>query len=243
MEPIRKSPVQGRKYDRSTRSPWLIVMAAFLNAVPSAACETHVGKLGSSPPKTRKPVLGDEVRLTNGFGMRHEPLSTTLKMHPGIDWAAKPGTPVIAAGAGQVVSAGVMNGYGNAVLIDHGGGWQTLYGHLESFTVHQGDCISTNSVLGKMGSTGRTEGPALHFEVRVNGQPTHPMLVPIVQEKTTSIASRRRSTKTLWTFCSMMRLLSWRASSGARAVHSNRYSISAAVPGWPPLIWRRSAAA
>lgn len=182
MEPIRKSPVQGRKAGRSPRSLWLLVMAAFLNAVPSAACETHVGKLGSSPLKTRKPVLGDAVRFTYGFGIRRDPFTMTLKMHSGIDWAATPGTPVIAAGGGQVVSAGVMNGYGNAVLIDHGGGWQTLYGHLESYAVHQGDCVSTGSVLGKVGFTGRTEGPALHFEVRINGRPTDPMLVPIAQD-------------------------------------------------------------
>ena len=94
------------------------------------ACDEIKGKTAESPLHTRKPVSGEDVRLTTGFGMRLHPLLNTRKMHTGIDWAAPIGTPVLAARGGRVVSARTEGELGNAVRIDHGAGWQTLYAHL-----------------------------------------------------------------------------------------------------------------
>jgi murein DD-endopeptidase MepM/ murein hydrolase activator NlpD len=115
------------------------------------------------------------VRLTSGFGVRFNPLLNERRLHSGIDWAAPAGTQVIAASVGRVVSATVSDELGNTVLIDHGAGWQTLYGHLASFDVRDGDCVKFGTDIGKVGATGRAYGPVLHFEVRRDGQPIDPM--------------------------------------------------------------------
>jgi murein DD-endopeptidase MepM/ murein hydrolase activator NlpD len=87
--------------------------------------------------------------------------------------------PVIAAAAGRVVSTTASAELGNTVLIDHGAGWQTLYGYLGGFDVREGDCVAFGTVIGKVGSTGLAVGPSLHFEVRRDGHPINPMSVPV----------------------------------------------------------------
>ena len=87
------------------------------------------------------------------------------RLHAGVDLAAPHGTPIVAAGAGAVVTAGVEGGYGNAVLIDHGNGYLTHYGHLSAITVQVGQRVSTGEHIGDEGSTGHSTGPHLHFEV------------------------------------------------------------------------------
>ena len=101
-----------------------------------------------------------------GYGIRMHPLLQVPRMHLGVDWEAPLGTPVFATGRGQVLTAGAHGEYGNRVLIDHGGGWQSVYGHLASFTVRDGDCIQAGTIIGTVGDTGLTFGPAVHFEVR-----------------------------------------------------------------------------
>lgn len=97
------------------------------------------------------------------------------RLHAGIDIANGSGTPVLATRRGRVVFAGWRGGYGYAVIIDHGQGVQSLYGHLEDFTVQAGDYVQRGQVIGYMGSTGYSTGPHLHFEVIVNGQPVDPL--------------------------------------------------------------------
>jgi len=132
--------------------------------------------------ETRRPVSGEDVRLTSGFGIRFHPLLNERRLHTGVDWAAPTGTPVTAAGKGRVVAAGREGPYGNRVVIDHGGGWQTLYAQLSRFSVGSGDCVDTGSEIGAVGSTGLSNGPHLHFEVRHGDQPIDPMRVTLKGE-------------------------------------------------------------
>jgi murein DD-endopeptidase MepM/ murein hydrolase activator NlpD len=126
--------------------------------------------------KTARPVAGDDVYLTSGFGIRRHPLLMRNKMHLGVDWAAPIGTPVIAAAAGRIVEAAPRGEYGNAITIDHGGGWQTFYSQLTRFAdIHPGSCVAAGAEIAFVGSTGLSSGPHLHFEVRHNGKHLDPM--------------------------------------------------------------------
>ena len=114
-------------------------------------------------------------RLTSGFGWRTHPIFGTRRLHAGIDIGAGYGAKIMSAEAGTVVSAGSMTGYGNVVVIDHGGGISTLYAHQASVAVSGGQSVQRGQTIGYVGSTGYSTGPHLHFEVRVNGAPVDPM--------------------------------------------------------------------
>jgi murein DD-endopeptidase MepM/ murein hydrolase activator NlpD len=152
---------------------WLSPGAAAL------ACEAQATPAGEAPLDTRKPVRGDDVRLTSGFGMRRHPLLQVQRLHPGVDWAAPMGTPVIAAGAGRVAFADWKGEYGRAVVIDHGSGWQTRYTQLARIHVGAGDCVASGALVGEIGSTGLSAGPHLHFEVLRDGEYLDPLQVRI----------------------------------------------------------------
>ena len=107
--------------------------------------------------------------VTSGFGWRWG------RMHEGLDIAASYGAPISAASSGTVIYAGWMGGYGNLVVIDHGGGIATAYGHQSSIAVSSGSQVSQGQTIGYIGSTGHSTGPHLHFEVRVNGSPVDPL--------------------------------------------------------------------
>jgi murein DD-endopeptidase MepM/ murein hydrolase activator NlpD len=107
--------------------------------------------------------------------MRTHPIFGTSRMHSGTDFGAPTGSPVAASDSGRVVSAGWRGGYGNTVVIDHGGGMATLYAHLSSISVSAGQSVSRGQGVGAVGCTGYCTGPHLHFEVRVNGATRNPM--------------------------------------------------------------------
>ncbi|NLV71181.1 MAG: peptidoglycan DD-metalloendopeptidase family protein [Actinobacteria bacterium] len=118
------------------------------------------------------PVVG---RVTSGFGYRIHPIFKVRKMHTGIDIDGDMGDPIRAASNGTVVSAGWRGGYGKCVIVSHGGGLATLYGHLSMINVSAGGSVKGGQVIGRVGSTGYSTGPHLHFEVRVNGTPVDPL--------------------------------------------------------------------
>ncbi len=113
--------------------------------------------------------------VVSGFGMRIHPLFRIRRMHTGVDIAAPWGSPVFAVAPGTVIYAGWFGGYGKVVVVDHGSGISTLYGHLSTLSVAAGDPVRAGSVVGRVGSTGFSTGPHLHFEVRVNGRPVNPL--------------------------------------------------------------------
>jgi len=118
------------------------------------------------------PVSGP---IVSPFGYRIHPILGYRKLHTGIDFAVGYGTPIKAADSGAVIYATWMSGYGNVIIVDHGGGISTLYAHQSSLAVGSGALVTRGQVVGYVGSTGFSTGPHLHFEVRVNGTPVDPM--------------------------------------------------------------------
>ena len=117
------------------------------------------------------PVTGT---ITSPFGWRSNPFGGSPEFHQGLDIAAPSGTTVTAAAGGTVIMAQWYGGYGNYILIDHGGGYSTGYGHLSAIYVSNGQSVSRGQAIGAVGSTGQSTGPHLHFEVRINGKPVDP---------------------------------------------------------------------
>lgn len=116
----------------------------------------------------------DSMQLSSGFGYRFDPFNGRRAMHSGLDFRGAYRTPIRAAAVGRVRFAGVMNGYGNVIDIDHGHGIMTRYAHLAGFTVRKGQEVEPGQKIALMGSTGRSTGTHLHFEVRVNGVAVNP---------------------------------------------------------------------
>lgn len=127
----------------------------------------------------RKPVRG--ARFTSGYGFRFHPVLKKRKMHSGADWAAPTGTPILAAGNGHIEFVGVKGGYGNYVSIRHANGYKTAYAHMHRFArgVKKGLKVRQGQVIGYVGSTGRSTGPHLHYEVLVNNKRVDPMRIDV----------------------------------------------------------------
>lgn len=120
----------------------------------------------------RRPVSGTET--SSGFGVRLDPFFRSPALHSGLDFRAAAGEPVRATAAGKVVTAGWSGGYGRMVEIDHGNGLSTRYGHLSSILVDEDQMIKPGQVVGRVGSTGRSTGPHLHYETRIDGEAVDP---------------------------------------------------------------------
>jgi murein DD-endopeptidase MepM/ murein hydrolase activator NlpD len=121
----------------------------------------------------RKPVIG-QVEFSSGFGIRTDPFLGRPAMHTGLDFRASTGDPVRATAYGKVITAGWQGGYGRMVEIDHGNTLTTRYGHLSEINVKVGDIVRIGQVIGAVGSTGRSTGPHLHYETRIDGDAVDP---------------------------------------------------------------------
>jgi murein DD-endopeptidase MepM/ murein hydrolase activator NlpD len=143
-------------------------------AVAQSAVATLDG-LRSALPSTplRKPLSG-ALQITSTFGYRTDPFFGRPALHSGVDMREEYGTPVKATAGGVVTVAGPNGGYGNMVEVDPGGGLATRYAHLSSITVNPGDQVPPGGVIGRVGSTGRSTGPHLHYEVRMDGEAVDP---------------------------------------------------------------------
>ena len=143
--------------------------------VISALIKNQGVKLASIP--AIQPVSDKQLsRIASGFGMRIDPVYGTPKMHKGLDFTAPSGTPIYATGDGVAEVPGYSeSGFGNHVIINHGYGYQTLYGHMVRVKVRNGQRLKRGEVIGYVGSTGKSTGPHCHYEVHINGQAVNPV--------------------------------------------------------------------
>ena len=164
--------------NRDTGGPLIAVEASALFETRVKDLDHALSKLDAIKAAARRmpifnPVPGRPV--TSGFGVRKDPIVGTPALHSGMDFRAATGTPVRAAGAGTVVKAGWNGGYGRMVEIDHGNGYTTRYAHLSRVLVKEGAKVETGVRIGKTGSSGRSTGPHLHFEIRRHGEALNPL--------------------------------------------------------------------
>ncbi len=133
----------------------------------------------------RRPVRGEDVRITSGFGVRRHPILQIPKMHTGVDWACATGTPIMAAGNGVIEEAGRKGEYGNYIRIRHANGYKTAYGHMSRFApgVSEGVKVRQGQIIGYVGTTGLSSGPHVHFEVLVNNSYVDPMSIQVPRER------------------------------------------------------------
>ena len=137
-------------------------------------CKSHDEMLRCIP--AIQPVSNKDLRKTaSGYGTRIDPIYGTTKFHAGMDFSAPLGTDVYATGDGTVIQMGWQTGYGNRIVVDHGFGYQTVYAHLRDFRTKVGKKVVRGEVIGGVGSTGKSTGPHLHYEVHVKGQVVNPV--------------------------------------------------------------------
>lgn len=137
-------------------------------------CKNHDEMLKCIP--AIQPISNKDLRQTaSGYGTRIDPIYGTTKFHSGMDFSAHPGTDVYVTGDGTVIKAGWETGYGNTVIVDHGFGYRTWYAHLQDFRTKVGKKVVRGEVIGGVGSTGKSTGPHLHYEVHVKGQIVNPV--------------------------------------------------------------------
>jgi murein DD-endopeptidase MepM/ murein hydrolase activator NlpD len=148
------------------------MLAAFVEGVEDLFSAGEHQTSDDEPELTVLPIANGH--LSSGFGYRRHPILHRRKMHKGLDFAAKRGTEVDAAGAGVVVKAGWGGSYGRLVVIDHGHGLTSRYAHLSRISVSAGDIVFAGAEIARVGSTGRATGPHLHFEVRQDGRAIDP---------------------------------------------------------------------
>lgn len=152
----------------------LVVQSKSLDEILKLAKEKN--KLLAAIPAIQ-PIRNENLKLmASGFGYRSDPFTKARKFHAGMDFTAKSGTPIFATGDGVVEKAdNTASGYGNHIVIRHGFGYETLYGHLSKYKVRRGQKVKRGDIIGYVGSTGRSEAPHLHYEVHKNGEVVNPI--------------------------------------------------------------------
>jgi murein DD-endopeptidase MepM/ murein hydrolase activator NlpD len=134
--------------------------------------------------------LSVDHHVSSEYGFRRDPINRGLARHTGMDYVAPYGSPVEATAAGRVIQAGVLGAYGLVVDLDHGDGFTTRYAHLSKIEVAPGDTVATGTVIGRLGNTGRSTGPHLHYEIRVHGRPINPVPDEVLDVARSQVHSR-----------------------------------------------------
>lgn len=152
----------------------LVIQSKSLDEILKLAKEKE--KLLTAIPAIQ-PVKNEQLKqMASGYGYRSDPFTKIRKFHAGMDFSAKTGTPIYATGDGVVERAdNTASGYGNHIVIRHGFGYETLYGHLSKYKVRAGQKVKRGDIIGYVGSTGRSEAPHLHYEVHKNGEVVNPL--------------------------------------------------------------------
>ena len=181
-----------------------ILSARFINRGKTFTAVRYTNKQGATSYYTadgnsmrkafiRTPV--DFARISSGFSMgRRHPILNKIRAHKGVDYAAPRGTPIKAAGDGRVMLAGRHGGYGNAVIIQHGNSYKTLYGHMQGFAkgVRTGTSVKQGQIIGYIGTTGLSTGPHLHYEFQVNGRHVNPLSIKTAMADPIARAEKQR---------------------------------------------------
>lgn len=192
----RQAPLGNDEKFRSLFNNWQSLedsnvpqLAAVAEAAGQAGLNASAGRpsiaaIGSVSIPSRMPVEG--VKLTSSYGMRVHPVLGGRRAHKGIDLAGPVGTPIYATADGVISKAEWFSSYGLYVSIEHGGALQTRYGHMSRLNVASGQRVRKGEIIGFIGTTGRSTGPHLHYEVRVNGEAVNP--IPYMQQAEPSAA-------------------------------------------------------
>jgi murein DD-endopeptidase MepM/ murein hydrolase activator NlpD len=163
----------GGPYLPANDGPEASSMVDDANGVADALTRYKLARNAIDAAPVHTPMEGN-VRMSSTFGNRTDPFTGRLAFHSGMDFGAPTGTTVLSAGAGEVSFVGQKSGYGNVVEVTHANGLLTRYGHLSAFLVKEGQPVNTGTPIAKVGTTGRSTGPHLHFEVRKADQPINP---------------------------------------------------------------------
>lgn len=163
----------GAAYKLDVISKQIIVQSKSFNDVKKLVINKE--KMLASIPSIQPIAVKDLTRFGSPFGMRFHPILQISRMHAGVDLTAPEGTPIYATGNGVVAVSGVESGYGNVVKINHGWGYLTVYGHCSKLLVKQGDKVKRGDVIALVGSTGLSQAPHCHYEVRINNVPNNPL--------------------------------------------------------------------
>ena len=198
-EPLRAGRVLSAEFvnaGKTFQAMWFQEPVTAGNAAASTASHTLTrgGYYTLAGESLRRAFLASPMefsRVTSGFKMRFHPILQAWRAHLGVDYAAPTGTPVRSVGDGVVEFAGVQNGFGNVVIVKHGGSNTTVYAHLSRILVRQGQSIGQGQNVGAVGQTGWATGPHLHFEFRVNGAYRDPLTVARQSESTPVAASAK----------------------------------------------------
>lgn len=163
--------------------PIVVAIHAHVEAKLAAIADRVAVRAPDVRVLTTEPVAAENMKgASSGFGWRDDPIRHVRKFHGGDDYRGDRGVPVMAAGDGVIAFCGRRGGYGNVIDVDHGNGLVTRYAHLSKIGIHKGDKVAAGQTIGKLGSTGRTTGPHLHFEVRIDNSPVDPSVALSVAE-------------------------------------------------------------
>jgi murein DD-endopeptidase MepM/ murein hydrolase activator NlpD len=175
-------------------APYIIKRNPNAFIIPAEGIVLVAPNSAPEPKYEERPAASIGVKIGSLFGYRRDPFTRRAKFHSGLDIKAHWGDPVGASHPGTIQYAGWYHGYGNLIIVDHGGGVTTYYAHLTSFELGVGDKVARGTIVGYAGSTGRATSPHLHYEVRFEGNPTNP-LRPLALDPSNGFFNRSRPTQ------------------------------------------------